>query len=153
LTQGADGDLAVIADADVSLLAPDIGPPRAGWGGPQNGTVLSQRLAAGGVRGGAQFAMDLVLVGMEQKLVQQAVGSFQFEDVIGSEQWGQAFLPIVMAAFNFAFGLGCGGKAESDAVEVQSNAQLGESFGQVGEEEGVEVHIKGQRQTVGEEDA
>ena len=62
-------------------------------------------------------------------------------------------MPIVMAAFNFAFGLGCGGKAESDAVEVQSNAQLGESFGQVGEEEGVEVHIKGQRQTVGEEDA
>jgi len=153
LAQGADGDFAVIVNADASLLAPDIGPPRAGWGGTQDGTVFGQGLSACGAWSGVQFAMDFVLVGMEQELVEQAVGSFQFEDVIGREQWGQAFLPVVMAAFDFALGLGRGGVAEGNAVEVQRGAQLSESIGGVGEEEGAEVHIKGQGQAFGEEDA
>jgi hypothetical protein len=56
LTQRADGDFAVIADTDASLLAPDIRPPRTGWGGTQAGTVFGQGLGARGVWGGAQFA-------------------------------------------------------------------------------------------------
>jgi len=70
LAQGADRDHAVISDADAGLLAPDVGPPRAGWGGTEDGTVLSQGLGAGGLRGGAQFAMDFVLIGVEPELVQ-----------------------------------------------------------------------------------
>ena len=30
---GADGDFAIIADADIGLLAPDERPPRARWDG------------------------------------------------------------------------------------------------------------------------
>ena len=33
----AYGDLAIVADADWGLLAPDIGPPRAFWGGTDQG--------------------------------------------------------------------------------------------------------------------
>jgi len=91
LSLGADGDFAVIPDAEEGLLAPDIGPPRTGGGLAQDGTVLSQGAGASGLRGGAQFAMDFVLVGMEPELVEQAVGRFQIEDVISGEQRGQAF--------------------------------------------------------------
>jgi hypothetical protein len=137
MTQGGDRDFAIIADADASLLTPDIGPPGTGGGLAQNGTVFGQSSGASGVRGSAQFAMDFVLVGMEQELIEEAVGPLQIEDIIGGEQWGQAFLPVVMAAFDFAFGLGRGGVAQGDAIEVQGGAKLGESFGGIGKEEGV----------------
>jgi len=107
LAQGTDRDHAVIADADAGLLAPDIGPPRAGWSGAEDGTVLSQGLGECSLWGGAQFAMDLVLIGMEPELVQEAVGSFQVQDVISGQERGQAFLPVVVAAFDFAFTQGC----------------------------------------------
>ena len=74
LALGADGDFAVVADADAGLLAPDVGPPRTGRGGTQDGAVLGQGLVAGGVGGGAEFAMDFVLVGVGQELVEQVVG-------------------------------------------------------------------------------
>jgi len=62
-------------------------------------------------------------------------------------------LPVVVAAFDFAFGLGSGGVTQGDAIEVQGGAELGERVRGVGEEEGVEVHIEGQWQAVGEKDA
>ena len=64
-----------------------------------------------------------------------------------------AFLPIVVAAFDFAFGLGRGRVAEGDAVEVQGFAELSKSVGVVGVEEGVEVHVECQWQAVGFEGA
>jgi hypothetical protein len=59
---------------------------------------FGQGLSLGGVRGGAEFTMDFVLVDVGQELVEQTVGPFEFADVIGGQQWGQAFLPVVMAA-------------------------------------------------------
>ena len=59
--------------------------------------------------GGSPSYFDLV--GMEQELVEQAVGAFQFEDMVGGEERGQTFLPIVVTAFDFAFGLGRGSVA------------------------------------------
>ena len=58
-----------------------------------------------------------------------------------------------MAAFDFAFGLWGGGIAEFDAVEVEGLAELGEGVGDMGEEEGVKIHIEDQGQAVGLEDA
>ena len=86
---------------------------------------------------------------MGQELVQEAVGAFQFEDAVGGQQWGEAFLPVVVPAFDFAFGLGCGGVAQRDAVEVKGRAQLSEGVGVVGVEEGVVVHVEGQWEAVG----
>jgi hypothetical protein len=98
-------DFAVVADADAGLQAPNIRPPRAGWRGTQDGTVLSQGLSACAVRRGAQFAVDFVFIGMRQELVQQVVGANQLDNRVGGQQRRQALLPVVVAALDFAFGL------------------------------------------------
>jgi hypothetical protein len=40
----ADGDFAVVADADAGLLAPDVGPPRADGNGTDDGTFFGEGL-------------------------------------------------------------------------------------------------------------
>jgi len=55
----------------MGALAPDLAPPGAGGGGTQDGTFFGQGQAAGGVLGGAEFAVDFVLVGGGQQLVEQ----------------------------------------------------------------------------------
>ncbi len=153
MAMGADGDFAVVADADTGLLAPDKGPPGTGWGRAQHGALFCNGLLAGGARGGAQFAVDFVLVGMGEELIQELVGTCEFADLIGGEDGWEAFLPVVMAAFDFAFGLGRWGIAQFDAIEVEGLAELGEGVGIVGVEEGMKIHVQGQGQAVGLEDA
>jgi hypothetical protein len=153
LALAADGDFAVIADAHVGLLAPHKGPPRTVGNGSQDGAVLGDGLLPGGVRGGAQFAVDFVLVDVWEELVEQPVGTFEFEDLVGGQKGRQTFLPEVVAAFDFAFGLWSWGVTERNAVEVKRRPELGEGFGNVGEEKGMVVHVKGQGQSVGLESA
>ena len=148
LALGADGDFAVVTDADRGLLAPDKGPPRASRGWPQHRALLGKGLEFGLVRGSAQLAMEFMLVGMRQELIQKAVSSIEFADAICSQQGGKAFLPVIVAAFDFAFGLGSGGEAEGDSVEVEGGAKLGEGVWGMGEEEGVVVDVECQGQAV-----
>ena len=61
---GADGNFAVIADADAGALAPDERPPGTGRSGTKNGALFSAGLSLGSVGCGAQFAMDFVVVGV-----------------------------------------------------------------------------------------
>ena len=77
------------------------------------------------VRGLAEFAMDFMLVGVGQKLVEQLVGGGEFGDAVGGEERDEAFLPVVVAAFDFAFGLRGWGVEELNAVEVKGRAELG----------------------------
>jgi hypothetical protein len=149
----ADGDFAVVADAHAGWLAPDVGPPRAVGGGTKDGSLFGEGLLVGGVGCLAEFAMDFVLVGVGDELVEQVVGPAQFHDLVGGQQRDETFLPVVVAAFDFAFGLGRRRIKEFDAVEVESGAELGEGVGVVGVEEGVEVHIEGQGEAVGLEGA
>ena len=93
------------------------------------------------------------MVGVGQELVEQVVGPFQLDDLIGGQQGREAFLPVIMAAFDFAFGLRCGRVTQGDAVEVERGSELGIGVGGVGEEEGVVVHGENQRQAVGLEGA
>lgn len=97
--------------------------------------------------------MDFVLVGVGDELVEELIGTGDLDDAVGGEQGDEPFLPVVVAAFDFAFGLGRGGEAEFDAVEVEGRAELGEGVGVAGVEEGVEVHVEGQGQAVGLEGA
>ena len=148
-----DWNLAVVAHAHGRALAPDEGPPRAGGRRAQDGAVFPYRLVPGGLGRGAKFPLDLVGVGVGQEQVEQVVSPFQCEDFIGRQKGRAAFLPVVVAAFDFAFGLRGGGEAQGHAVEVEGGSELGEGGWGVGVEEGVEVHIKGQGQAVGLEDA
>jgi hypothetical protein len=102
-----------------------------GGGGTQDGTFSKEGLRSGGVRSGAEFAVDFVLVDVRQELVEQAVGAFELEDLIGSQEGRLAFLPVVVTGFDLAFGLRCRGVAESDAVEVGGLTDLGEGVGVV----------------------
>ena len=47
----ADGDFAVVTDADARLLAPDVGPPRTSWSWAQDRPFFGQSLAEGSLRG------------------------------------------------------------------------------------------------------
>ena len=76
------------------------------------------------------------------------VGPDQFNDVVGGQERHETFLPVVVAAFDFAFGLRGWGVAEFDPVEVKRRTELSEGVGGVGVEEGLEVHIQCQRQAV-----
>ena len=150
---GADGDFAVVADADAGLLTPDVGPPRALGGGTQGRTVFGQGLLLGGLGCLAEFAMDFVLVGVGHELVKQVVGPGEFDDLVGGQEGDEAFLPVVVAAFDFAFGLRGWGIEEVDAVEVEGRPELSEGVGVVGVKERMVIHVKNQGQTVGLEDA
>ena len=153
LPLGSDGDFAVVADTHGGLLAPDKKPPWAGGHRAQDGAFFVQGLLPCGVRGDPQLPVDFVLVGVGQELVEQVVGPFQLDDLIGGQQGRKAFLPVIMAAFDFAFGLRCGRVTQGDAVEVERGSELGIGVGGVGEEEGVVVHGENQRQAVGLEGA
>ena len=150
---GSDGDFAIVSDPDMGALAPDKGPPWAGWNRTEDGAVFATGQLTSDGWGGAQFPVDLVVVDVRQELVNQPVGTFEFPDVIGSQQCGEAFLPIVMAALDFSFGLWGGSEAQSDAVEVQRGAQLSQRLGGLGVEEGVVVDVENQWQAVGLEGA
>jgi len=153
LALGADRDFAVVADADAGWLAPDVGPPRTVGCGTEDGTFFGEGLLVGGVGCLAEFAVDFVLVGVGDELVEQMVRPDQFNDVVGGQERDKAFLPVVVPAFDFTFGLRGWGIEELDVVEVERRPQLGEGVGVVGVEEGVVVHIQGQGQAVGLEDA
>lgn len=145
---GRDRNFAVVTDADAGLLAPDKGPPRTGWHGTQDGAFVRPGLLPRGVWGGAQFAVEFMLVDVRQELVEQAVGAFEFADLVGGQQGREAFLPVVVTAFDFAFGLGRWRIEQVDAVEVKGFAQLGKGVGVVGVEKRVEIHIESQWKAV-----
>jgi len=46
------------------------------------------------VRGGAEFAVDFMLVGVGKQLVEQVVGAAEFEDLVDGQERGQTFLPV-----------------------------------------------------------
>jgi hypothetical protein len=69
----ADGDFAVVTDADAGLLAPDEGPPGAVGSGTDDGAFFCESLLVGGMGSDAEFAMDFVLVGVRDELVEQVI--------------------------------------------------------------------------------
>ena len=103
---GTDGNFAIVTDADGRSLAPDKRPPWTGRSRAEDGAFFGQGLQACGVRSGAQFTVDFVLIDVGQKLIKQAIGPLQFQDVVGSQQGRQTLLPEVVTAFDLAFGLG-----------------------------------------------
>ena len=153
LALGAGRDFAVVADADAGLLTPDVGPPGTRRDGTDDGAFFGEGLLVGGVRGLPEFAVDFMLVGVGEEWIEQLIGAGEFDDVVGGHERDQTFLPVVVAAFDFAFGLRSWGIEEFDPVEVEGLTELGEGIGIVGVKEGVVVHIESQWQAVGLKDA
>ena len=148
-----DGDAAVGTDARLRACAPDVGPPRAARGGAQHGALFLAGEIPCGLRGGADLAVLFLGVVVVAQLVDPEVGLGQRGDVFGGEEGGEPLLPEVVGAFDFTLGLRGGCVAQGDFVEAQRGTELGEGIGRVGEEEGMVVHVEGQRQAAGEEGA
>ena len=70
LAERTAGDGAVGGDADARALAPDIGPPRTGRCGPDDGAFFGAGLVVGLRRGWVEFAVDFMLVGVRDQVVQ-----------------------------------------------------------------------------------
>ena len=148
-TLSAEGDAAVGVDASRGALAPDVRPPWAVREGAQNRTFLAAGPLPGGLRGGADLAMLFVRVAMCAQLIEQWIGERECGDLLGGKEGGQTFLPVIMEAFDFAFGLRRGSVAQGDFVEAQGGAKLGKCLWSMGEEEGVVIDIEGQGQAAG----
>ena len=144
----ADGNAAIGADLDLGAQAPDKGPPRAVGFGAQHRAFFFASEVPGLLRSHFEFAVDLVLVVMEAQGLDLEVGWVQIGDVFTGEVSGQAVLPELMLPFDFAFGLGSGRVAKSDAVEVERLTQFGQGMGIMRKEQRVIIGIDFQRQTI-----
>ena len=113
--------------------------------------ILRESGLVGGVWSGADFAVELVVIGVGEELFDEGVCRGDGVDGFGGEERRQTFLPVVMATFDFAFCLWSGSVAEGDAVKPEGFAELGESVWEVGEKEGVIIDIEGEREAVSEE--
>src|SRR5258706_5391898 len=116
---GANGHAAIAADFERGAHAPDISPPRTAWGRAQSGAVSIFRPVPGLSQCLAQLTMDLMAVVMEAQRVNVAVGFGQFGNFLAREISGQAALPELMLACDFAFGLGSGGVAQAHIIESE----------------------------------
>ena len=104
-----------------------------------------------GVGSGADFAVDFGPVGVGDECVEECVCGLDGVDGVGSEERRKTFLPVVVAAFDFAFCLGRGGVAEGDAIKLESRSELGERVRSVGEKERMVIDVESQREAVREE--
>ena len=147
----ADGHAAIAADFDDGSDAPHIIPPRATRCGTQDGAFFLAGLIPGSLRGLAQFAMDFLRVAMRPQGVNVWIGDGDFGDLFAGAVGGEPALPALVGAFDFAFGLGRGGIAEANVIELERPAQLRERVRIVREEEAVVIHVNLERASVGQE--
>lgn len=101
---------------------------------------------------GADFAVFFHLVVMFAQDVGEIIGGPDFGDRFCGEEAGEAFLPELVSALDFAFCLGSGGIAEGDAIKAEGGAKLREGLGSMSKEDAVVIDIEAQRQPVGLKD-
>jgi len=81
--------------------------------------------------------MAFVSVAVEAEFCEQGVEGFEGGDGFCGAEGGEAVLPVLVAAFDFALGLRRGGVAEGDPVKMECRSELGERLGNRGEKEAV----------------
>lgn len=136
------------ADFDGGAHTPDEGPPGATRDGAQDAALLFLSQVPSVLRFHLEFTVNLVPVAMEAQVLDMRVGLVDVGDLFAGEVSGQALLPEEVAAFDFAFGLRGWSVAETDAIEMQGPAQLGQGLGVMGEEEAVKIDIDFQGQAI-----
>ena len=144
----ADGGPAIRADCQWGPDAPDIVPPRAARDRPHHGAVFLPGLIPGALRSLSEFAVDFVGIAVGAQRVDVEIGDGDLVDLFAGEVGREAALPVLMFAFDFAFGLRCGRVIQADVVELERPAQLGQRVGHIGKEEAVVIDIELQRPPV-----
>jgi len=147
----ADRDAPIGADFEGCPHAPHIIPPRATWRWTQGGALFLPGLVPSPLRGLTQFTMDFMFVTVRPQVIDMGIGDLDFGDFFAGEVGGQASLPVLMGAFDFAFGLGGGGIEETDVIELERPPQLGQGVGIVREKDAVIIDVDLERASVGQE--
>jgi len=147
----SDRNPSVGADLQRASEAPNIRPPRAtrGWADDRPLFLFGQ--VPGTLRGQLEFAVSFVGVAMKSQSVDVSVSIFEFGDLFAGEIRWKAFLPELVFALDFAFGLGRWRIKEANVVELQGGAQLGESLWVLSEEDAVIIDIELKWASVGQE--
>ena len=84
------------------------------------------------------------------QLLDMAVGLFEIGDLFAGKIGRESFLPELMFAFDFAFGLGSRSIQETNVIKLESPAQLGKCLGCLREKDAVIIHIELQGSAVGQ---
>jgi len=148
---GADGNTAIGADFDRGANTPNIRPPRTSGDWAQDGTFFFLGAVPSLLRSHAQFAVGFVEVAMKPQGVDVGVGVFDLGDVFAGEIGREPALPELVLALDFSLGLGRWGIKETNVVELERPAQLGERVGILGEKHGVIIDVDLQGPSVGQE--
>ena len=147
----ADGNTSIGADFDGGANTPNVRPPRTSGDGAQNGAFFLLGAVPSLLRSHAQFAVSFASVAMKPQSVDVRVGVLDLGDVFAGEIGWEAALPELVFALDFALGLGRWGIKETNVVELEGRAQLGQRVGILGEKHGVIIDVDLQRPTVGQE--
>lgn len=139
---GPDGNPSIGTDFERGPKAPNIRPPGASRGWPQNGTLLLLGEVPGALSGEFEFAVGLVGIAMETQGVDMRVGFLNIRDAFTGEVRRKALLPELVFPLDFALGLRGWGIKEANVVEAQSRAQLGQGIRSLGEEHGVIIDVE-----------
>ena len=148
---GADRHAAVGADLEGCAETPNIRPPRAARGGAQDGPLFFLGEFPGLLRSHAQFAMGFVDVVMESQSIDVWVGGFDVGNVLTGEIGRESALPELMLALDFSFGLRRWGIQETNVVELERPAELGQRVGILREKDGVIIDVDLQRSAIDQE--
>ena len=92
--------------------------------------------------------MDFMGVAMRPQVVNLRIADFDFGDLFAGEVGRQSPLPELMFALDFALGLRRGGTEETDVIELERPAQLGEGVGIVREKDTVVIDVDLERASV-----
>jgi len=147
----AERHASIAADLDDRSDAPHVIPPRTAGRGTHGGAFFFSGLIPGLLRRLAQFAMDFLGIAMRPEIGDMRIGGLDFGDFFTGEVGGKSPLPELMFAFDFAFGLGRGGIQETDVLELEGPAQLGQGGRIVGEKDTVVIDVDLERAAVGQE--
>jgi hypothetical protein len=94
--------------------------------------------------------MDFLGVGMPPQGINVRIGHLDSGNFFAGETGRQPALPELVFAFDFAFGVGRGGVAQADVVELERPAQWGERVWIVGEKEAVIINVALEGPSVGQ---
>ena len=137
-----DGNPSIGTDFERSPKAPNIRPPGAARGRPEDGSLLLLGNVPRALGGEFEFAMGLFGIAMESQGVDVKIGFMNFSDEFASEIGRKALLPELVLPLDFALGLRRWGITEANVVEAESGAKLSQSVGRLGEEHGVIIDVE-----------
>ena len=95
--------------------------------------------------------MGFLGVAMEAQRIDVSIGNLDVRDVFTGEVGREAALPELVRALDFSFCLRRWSIKETNVVELERPAELGEGLGILGEKDGVIIDVDLQRSAVAQE--